>query len=538
MSEEPAHTVRSLARVLSDIGHALESGDGADERIHRVLELVGALVPYRRCTLLFSAASGTQDLFVVPDASPDERAAVRAALARVLAMVESAEEVGRSETQPNLTLPIIGLDEVIGLIRLEPVGESTFDVEHVRLLSVVAAQLGAYLTMIRLREQDARHVADLTAAHDFQQLLVGVVSHDLRDPLTVIINVAERLREAARDEQDLVSAGRTLRSAGRAMAIINDLLDVTHARVTGKMTIARQPLDLRTILVNIVDDARLSHPGRTIELVAPPAPWTQGAWDPERLAQAVTNLLVNALGHGPKDAPVQVRLERTLEAVVVAVHNFGTAIPEALLLTLLDPFKRGGSLAREIGGGLGLGLYIVDQIAQGHRGRVTVYSSDTVGTTFRLELPLAEVRSLAPRPLRMDPPAPIEPPAAAVVLLVDDDVAVQQLTTDLLGQNGYQVVVASSGTQALELLHGGLRPGLTLLDLHMSEIDGRAFYDVCLADPELARIPILVVSSDAAGALEVTRGGAAGFVEKPLHAVTLLSAVATVFQSTGSAEPG
>lgn len=530
MTTEYDATLRTFARTLSDIGHALDSADGAEERIRKVLELTANVVPYRNAALLRTRSEERHDLFVVPSASETQRAELESGMLRLLRLVGHADEVSRStEPRPTLTLPLIGLDEVIGLLRVDPPDDVTYDVQHLRLLSVVAAQLGAYLTMIRLREVDLRRVEELTSAHDFQQLLVGVVSHDLRNPLSVVIAVAESLMRQTTDRQQLAAIDRALRSARRAARIINDLLDVTHVRVTGGMPVARRPFDLAELLTDLVEDFRLAHPKRLIAVNAQPEPWTRGEWDPDRLSQAITNLINNALQHGEKDAPVIVELQPGNGEVAISVHNIGPAIAADRLGSLFDPFKRGADQVREIGGGLGLGLYIVDQIARSHHGALTVRSTDAEGTTFELRLPTRDAMHAEEAPTD---PAPRQTPAVIpLVLVVDDDVDVRSGVAELLELSGYQTVTAAHGGEALKLLQGGLRPTLILLDVQMPVMDGPTFWARCKADPHLAAIPILVISADTASAVKLTREGAAGFLHKPVPADVLLSTISRLKDS-------
>ena len=528
--------LRRSARTLSEIAHTLESADDADERVQRALELTRDLVPYRRCSLLKAFPGTSQVLFVVPELSAAEQGPLRATLTRLFRLVAHAEEIGRSsEGLRHLTLPLMGLDEVIGLIRLEPSGDTSYDAQHLRLFSVVAAQLGAYLTMIRLREEDARRTEELTAAHDFQQLLVGIVSHDLRSPLSVITTMASSLLRKVDDPQKAKAIERVLRSAERANRIINDLLDVTHIRVTGELRVSRKHIDLLALLKEVLDDIQLANPKREIQLVAPEEDAVQGEWDPDRLMQVVTNLVNNALQHGEERTPVRVVLHAHGEDVVLAVHNRGPVIRSDLLPVLFDPFKQGQhTQPRAAGGGLGLGLYIVDQIVQSHGGKVSAHSTVSEGTTLTVILPrsIRGHRAPEPSPAARDSRGERVPLSreggrveAITVMVVDDDVDVRVGIAALLQNSGYKVLTASNGAEALEMLRRGLRPSLILVDLSMPVMDGESFCNACSSDPELSSIPRFIISADAATAVKLTRQGAAGFLGKPLQPDSLLDAI-------------
>jgi signal transduction histidine kinase/CheY-like chemotaxis protein len=507
--------LRRIARTLSEIAHTLESADGADERVQRALELTRELVPYRRCSLLKAFPGTSHELFVVPELSAADRGPLLATLTRVLRLVAHAEEIGRSsDSSPHLTLPLMGLDEVIGLVRMEPSGDTSYDSQHLRLFSVVAAQLGAYLTMIRLREEDARRTQELTAAHDFQRLLVGIVSHDLRNPLSVITTVASSLLRKTDDPQRAKALERALHSAERANRIINDLLDVTHVRVTGQLRVSRKRIDLLALLKEVLDDFRLANPGRELQLVAPEGDAVEGEWDPDRLMQVATNLINNALHHGDERTAVRVVLHARGEDVVLEVHNRGPAIPSDLLPVLFDPFKQGRNTEqRRAGGGLGLGLYIVDQIVRSHGGKVSAHSTASEGTTLTVTLPRTLRGHRTPER------------SSSTVMVVDDDADVRVGITALLQSSGYKVIAASNGAEALELLRSGPPPSLILVDLSMPVMDGESFCNACRDDPALSPIPRFIISADAATAVKLTRHGAAGFLGKPLQADALLEAI-------------
>lgn len=505
--------VRRLARVLSAISHTLETSDGRVQRVERVLALACELVHARQCALL-EANAGELVVYSSPPTGDGERAALRAKLAGLYRLVAGGDEIARAaDARPSIALPVMGLDEIIGVIRVEP-ASGVFDARHLRLLAVVAAQLGAYLAMVRLRERDAAHVRELAAAHDFQQLLAGVVVHDLRNPLAVITAVAASLLASTQDPHHARALERALRNAHHATKLISDLVDVTASRVSGTMPISPERADLRAIVRATVDDLQHAHPTRTIELATTGAGPCDGEVDPLRLAQIVTNLVGNAILHGEASLPIRVYFAARADDVTIAVHNWGPPIPAALLPTIFDPFKQGAPTRRPADvRGLGLGLYIVDCLARGHGGTVAVTSDAETGTLFTVQLPRV-VRAPAARDT-----------AARTVLVVDDDEDIRLGAAGLLGARGYQVVTACDGRDALEQLRGGLRPHLILVDYNMPVMDGEAFCTACRDDPQLAEIPIVVVSADAAAAVKLAHTGARAFLRKPVSPELLLATI-------------
>lgn len=385
---------RRASRALLEIAHKLESSDDPDERVRRALALARDLLPYERCALLTALPGRPQVLLTVPALPEPENEQMFYALDRAFCVIEDEEQSAPFEAGAHLTVPIVGLDRVIGVLRVQPPEGASYDEEHLRMLSVVGAQIGAYLSLLRLREDVEEKARELALANEFQQRLVGVVSHELRNPLAVIIAMASNLLDIERDPSEAKIIERAIRIAKRASRIIHDLLDVTRVRAGGGL-IPMTPVrtHVRELVGEVIEDARAAHPGREIEPVEDGdagAPFAD--WDADRVAQAITNLIDNAMQHGSTDAPVTVRVSFDDVQISIAVHNVGEIIPKERAATIFDPFKRGGAGGQRSGDGLGLGLYIVDQIARAHGGSARV-STGADGTTFTIQLPRAITRT-------------------------------------------------------------------------------------------------------------------------------------------------
>jgi signal transduction histidine kinase len=337
---------------------------------------------------------------VVPAASQAQHRELSEKLAGFLRLLDDREEVRderavardegsvRLPSGPgwHLALPLIGLEEVVGVLFVERAGGEPYDETSLSLLTIVAAQIATYLTTIRLREAQAESAHALELAHTFQQLLVGIVSHDLRNPLGAILGSAGILLTRADDPRQLKTIERILSNGHRATRIINDLLDLTRARLGNGIPITRARVDLGELLREVVEQMADSHRGRDLKLSVDAQ--VIGDWDRERIAQAVSNLLTNAIHHGLPDTPVRVALRSEPALAVIEVHNQGPAIPEHTLPLIFDPFKRGERLRTEgQGQGLGLGLYIVQKVVEAHGGHVEARSTEGGGTTFTMVLP-------------------------------------------------------------------------------------------------------------------------------------------------------
>jgi PAS domain S-box-containing protein len=236
------------------------------------------------------------------------------------------------------------------------------------------------VTERRLREQEARERAE------FEQQLIGIVSHDLRTPLSAIALSASSLAASGGlDARQQRSVARIASSSARANRMIETLLDFTRARLGRGIPVTPRAADLREVARHAVDEAQAAHPERVLQLHLEGA--LGGEWDPERLEQVLGNLLGNALRHGDPGTPVQVRAAPEGEGGVrLSVHNEGPPIAAEQLPALFEPFRVG---SRESGarGGLGLGLFIVKEIVRSHGGRVEVASAAGAGTTFTVHLP-------------------------------------------------------------------------------------------------------------------------------------------------------
>ncbi|WP_164001189.1 PAS domain-containing protein [Pyxidicoccus caerfyrddinensis] len=232
-----------------------------------------------------------------------------------------------------------------------------------------------------------RLTAEMRARADFERQLIGIVSHDLRNPLSAITLAVSVLQQRGRlDERMGRHVERIHRSAERATRMIRDLLDFTRARQGGGLPVFPRPVDLHEVVHAVVDEVQAASPGRRIhsEHVGSGV----GTWDPDRLAQVLSNLVGNALQYSPQDTPVRVVARGGEHGVELEVHNQGTPIAPEQLPRIFEPLERGVERPEDRGGrSIGLGLYIVRSIVQAHGGTVEVTSTADAGTTFTVRLP-------------------------------------------------------------------------------------------------------------------------------------------------------
>jgi PAS domain S-box-containing protein len=214
-----------------------------------------------------------------------------------------------------------------------------------------------------------------------RELFLAALGHDLRSPLNAIMMASTNLIHHA----DLVepvarTVARIARSSERMARLIEQLLDFARARAGYPIQLAPRRVDLAELWQHVLDELGLSVPDRRIVLRA--SGDTTGEWDPDRLLQVFQNLASNAVQYGDPTQPITISTTDEGERVCSDVHNRGAPIPAELLPVLFDPFRRGVR-----GRGLGLGLYIAQEIVKAHGGRIEARSSAEEGTRFRVILP-------------------------------------------------------------------------------------------------------------------------------------------------------
>lgn len=249
------------------------------------------------------------------------------------------------------------------------------------------ARVAALVRTKRLHSRVAVAEASLRDEAGFRERFLAILAHDLRQPLNVFALGSETLAAAdtPQEVRDRVK-NHFDRATARMQRMIGELLDFSRTRPQGGgMPIAREEVDLVAVVAGVVEEVKLAHPGRALTVETNDR--CTGSWDADRMAQLVSNLVENAVAHSAPESEVRIALEATPATVDVTVDNHGKAIAPEVLATIFDPFRRGKTALRR-DRGLGLGLYIVDQIARAHGGAVTVRSDEAL-TRFKVSLPLA-----------------------------------------------------------------------------------------------------------------------------------------------------
>jgi len=249
---------------------------------------------------------------------------------------------------------------------------------------ILRNKANVFFELYRQKQQLARELSERTETLRLNETFAAVLSHDLRSPLSAIVTGAQLLQHGNQDEAVRRVAGRMLSSGKRMARMIEDLLDLTRARLAGGIPISRTPTDAGALVQRVVQEQQAGDPARRIEFSSEGD--LAGEWDPERIAQVASNLIGNAVQHGEESGTVTVRVDGTdAWQVTLSVANNGSIEPH-ILPHLFDPF-RGGERRSGRHEGLGLGLYIAQQVVLAHHGQVEVEIGEPGRVVFSVRIP-------------------------------------------------------------------------------------------------------------------------------------------------------
>ncbi len=306
---------------------------------------------------------------------------------------------------------------------------------------------------------------------------IATLSHELRNPLAAVLAATELLALDVGDHPALTVLERQVNALVR---MTDDLLDASRA-LTGRLEVARRPLDLRTTVEAAVHDMQpdYARTDRTLLLSLPAQPIPVHG-DGMRLSQMLGNLLSNARKYTRPGGTVRVRLDREAGLAVLTVRDNGIGFDPVTADRLFEVFARAVPSGMTDTAGLGLGLAIVRSIVELHDGTVTAHSEGpATGSEFRVQLPLM-TRSFDIRP---EPPlARPQAPAALRTLIIEDNIDLAATYRTLLERRGHHVTVVHTGGDGLTAAHQQ-RFDLVLCDLGLPDISGYEVARRLRADP-------------------------------------------------------
>ncbi len=370
------------------------------------------------------------------------------------------------------------------------------------------------------RVQLAQAKEEAVTANRSKSLFLANMSHELRTPLNAIIGYSELLVEEAQDagEEAAIPDLKKIHGAGKhLLGLINEVLDLSKIEA-GKMELHLEEVALGPLLQEVIDTVRPLADARgnrlALDAHAPGSMHT----DVTKLRQMLFNLLGNAAKFTDKgEIALRARREDAdgREWLVFEVEDTGIGMTAGQQEGLFQPFSQADASTTRKYGGTGLGLALSRHFARMLGGDIDLRSAAGVGTTFTIRVP-ADARAPQSAPETAAPGAAVAVPAdAPIVLVIDDDPAGRDLLARMLARQGLRVEAAGDGADGLRRARE-LRPSLILLDVLMPGDDGWNVLAQLKADPQLAPIPVVMVSVTGQQALGVSLG-AAGYLVKPVQ---------------------
>jgi signal transduction histidine kinase len=372
---EPDDKRLQQLRGLTELSRALTYAVSLDEVLRLTTERAAGLLETDRAVLMLTNEEGL--LSVRASFGLEHASTERFSEPLDDSLVQRLQGLLRVEPECCLGVPLVVGGEVTGILAvalLEGAGPSD---EREWLLSALADQAAVALEKTRLDETGR-----------FRERLIGIVSHDLRNPISsIVLGASLLLQRNALDARATKTVVRMQSAAQRAARMIADLLDYTQAHLGGGIRVERKPADLHAVARQVVEEIGGNHSDRTIELSHEGD--ARGLWDADRVAQALGNIVSNAVSYSPKETPVAVKVRGDGSAVALSVQNVGTPIPADRLRHIFEPMQQLASNLPSGSRSVGLGLYIVEKIVAAHQGDVHVASTEAEGTTFTITLPRA-----------------------------------------------------------------------------------------------------------------------------------------------------
>jgi PAS domain S-box-containing protein len=452
--------------------------------------------------------------------------------------------------QSSLAVPMVEMGRVVGAVEVQSTEPGAYRPEHAAAMQMAANLAAVAVENVRLLKDESRAREAAEESNRLKDEFLATVSHELRTPLAAILGWSKLLRAGS---LDAATAARALeaveRNAEAQKQLIDDILDVSRI-ITGKLRLDVRPVSLGPVVEGALDSVRPAADAKGIRLRVSVEPRLGAvAGDPDRLRQAVWNLLTNAVKFTPEGGTVEVSVGRTDASGVVMVTDTGPGIDPEFLPYVFDRFRQADASRTRQKGGLGLGLAIVRHIVELHGGAVTAESEGAGhGATFRLAFPLigagkgqAEKESedalgLEPRP-RAGQPQDCPPALAGLhILVIDDEADARDLLRIVFEGCGARVTAASDAVEALRALREG-RPDLIVSDIGMPGEDG---YELIrkvrqLRPEEGGGTPAVALTAYAreADRREALRAGYQAHLAKPASPDELMGVVARLVKSHG-----
>ena len=348
----------------------------------------------------------------------------------------------------------------------------------------------------------AKHAAE--EASRAKSTFLANMSHELRTPLNAIIGYSEMLEEETQDlgRVETVQDLQKIQAAGKhLLALINDVLDLSKIEA-GKMGLHLETFDVTGLIEEIVTTLQpaAAKNGNKIQIEMTDDVGMMRA-DITKVRQILFNLLSNACkftDHGTVSIDVNQSAKDGQEWVCFRVTDTGIGITAQQKQNLFKEFAQADTSISRKYGGTGLGLAITHRFVQLMKGRISVESEPGQGSTFTVYLP-TEVKIEAVEPVQADTPSDVADASPKdkmdrdTILVIDDDAAVRDLMSRFLGKLGLNVIAVASGEEGVRIAKQ-VRPLVITLDVILPDCDGWSVLNKLKADPELAKIPVIMVT--------------------------------------------
>jgi signal transduction histidine kinase/CheY-like chemotaxis protein len=414
-----------------------------------------------------------------------------------------------------LVVPLLGPEGIVGMLVVRRKAPGEFPQHSVDLLQTFAAQSVLAIQNANLFTEVEEKSRQLEMASQHKSQFVASMSHELRTPLNAIIGLTEMMvSNAARfgTEKAAEPLRRVHRAGTHLLGLINQVLDLSKIEA-GKLELSPETVNLAPLLEDVIGTARqLAEQNKNRLVLEAQENLGQLTVDPMRLRQILLNLLSNACKF-TKQGEVKLRVKKVVDGrnwIEIAVADTGIGMTPEQQAKLFEEFTQADSSTARQYGGTGLGLAITRKLARMMGGDVTVASEPGKGSVFTVRLPGgadAQTRSSTGSDGRRSP-------TADRVLVIDDDATARELIADHLKAEGFSVATAAGGVEGLKLAKD-LRPTAITLDVMMPDLDGWSVLAALRKDPELAEIPVIMITI----VDEHRRGialGAVGYLTKPI----------------------
>jgi signal transduction histidine kinase/CheY-like chemotaxis protein/HAMP domain-containing protein len=380
--------------------------------------------------------------------------------------------------------------------------------------------VATYADITEMKQREAELAAARDAADEANRTksnFLANMSHELRTPLNAIIGYSEILQEDAADKGDEGSIDdlQKIESAGRhLLGLINNILDLSKIEA-GKMDVFIEPIDIRSLLDEVLSIVRpLADKSENVTEVICPADIGSFRSDQTKVKQCLLNLMSNANKFTSKGKVTLTVAREGGSHVRFDVADTGLGMTQEQLARLFQAFSQADASTTKRFGGTGLGLAITKHFCTMLGGDVSVASAHGKGSTFTIRLADQGAGWAAEE-------APEAADGRATVLVVDDDASVRALLAKTLEKEGYRVIRAGSGVEALELAREH-RPQAITLDVLMPQMDGWSVLKELKADAALRDIPVIMVTVLNERGMAIPLG-AAEFVAKPVDRQRLIA---------------